>query len=73
MPKVEELEYVNMRKIKSANGEMTYTIKHGAITIQMSKEKTEFICRMLASWLGFEIVKKETLQMLKNKAKKRTL
>ncbi len=63
-----ENNYVNMRRMKAYNGEMIYTVKHGAVTVQINKEKAEFICRMLADWLGFDVEKKEILKMLKNKA-----
>jgi hypothetical protein len=66
--KIIENNYVNMKRMKAHNGEMVYTFGHGAVTVQINKEKAEFICRMLADWLGFEVEKKEFMRIIKNKA-----
>ena len=66
---MKQSEYVNMRRLNGANGK-TYVIKIGLVAIQFGKEKAEFICRMLADWLGFELVEKKKFEMLKKKAKK---
>ena len=63
-----ENNYINMRRIKSVKGELIYTVKHGAVTIQIDKEKAEFVCRMLANWLGLDVENKEIMKVLKNKA-----
>jgi len=63
-----ENNFIRMKRMKTVNKEMIYTLGHGAVTIQINKEKAEFICRMLADWLGFEIEKKEIMHMIKNKA-----
>ena len=52
-----ENNYVSMKKIKGQDEDWIYTIKHGAVTVQINKEKAEFICRMLADWLGFSVEK----------------
>ena len=63
-----ENNFVSMKRIKSQNGEMIYTVGHGMVTMQLNKEKAEFICRMLADWLELDVEKKEMIRMLKNKA-----
>jgi len=66
--KIVENNFVSMKRIKSPNGEMIYTVGHGMVTMQLNKEKAEFICRMLADWLELDVEKKGIVAMLKNKA-----
>jgi hypothetical protein len=61
-------QYIQMQMIPSINKEMIYTIKHGAVTMQINEEKAVFICERLADWLGCKVVKKEIIKILKNKA-----
>ena len=65
---VTENNYINMKRMRTINKEWIYTIKHGFVTVQINKEKAEFICRMLADWLGFEVVNKEIIKAMKEKA-----
>ena len=65
---VVENNYINMKRMKTVSKEWIYTIKHGILTIQINEEKAEFICRMLADWLGFELVKKEVVRAMKEKS-----
>lgn len=67
-----ENNYVSMKKIKGQDEDWIYTIRHGAVTVQINKEKAEFICRMLADWLGFSVEKKEIVKILKDKANTKT-
>lgn len=66
--KIVENNFVKMRRMKGQNGEMIYTVGHGMVTMQINKDKAEFICRMLADWLDLNVEKKEMIVMLKNKA-----
>lgn len=66
--KIVENNFVSMKRIKGQNGEMIYTIGHGMVTMQLNKEKAEFICKMLADWLELDVEKKGMITMLKNKA-----
>lgn len=65
---VVENNFVNMRRIKAPGGQMIYTVKHGPVMIQLSRDKAEFICRMLADWLDLDVEKKEIMKMIKAKA-----
>lgn len=63
-----ENNFVNMKRMKAHNGEMIYTVRHGAVTVQLNREKAEFICRMLADWLELDVEKKEMMSLIKRKA-----
>ena len=65
---VVENNFINMKRMKAHNGEMIYTVKHGAVTVQLNRDKAEFICRMLASWLELDVEKKEVMNLIKKKA-----
>lgn len=51
-------EYVHIKRLNGLDGKKVFIVKVGVVGIQVNAEKAEYICRMLASWLGFEVVEK---------------
>lgn len=56
-----EGDLVHMKRMNTSSG-LTITIRVGVISLEVSKEKAEYICRMLAHFLNLEIVGKHQLK-----------
>lgn len=69
-PKVVQIEgtgFIHMENLKTVNDELVYTIRAGAITIQLNKENAEYVCSRLKLWLE-EDDEETKLRILKTKA-----
>ncbi len=62
------LQSLQMEMLQTTNKETVFTIKHGALAIQIDEVKAQFVCEHLADWLGLEVVGKQKLRLLKNRA-----
>ncbi|MDC7250329.1 MAG: hypothetical protein PQJ49_10470 [Sphaerochaetaceae bacterium] len=60
-------EYVNMKRL-NRNKTTVFVLRIGLVSLQFNKEKAEFILRMLADWLGFELLDKDKAALLRRKA-----
>lgn len=63
-------ECINIKRLNSVNGKI-YVIQVGVLSVQINTEKAEFLCRMLANWLGFELIEKDKYEILKRKASRK--
>lgn len=43
--------YIHMENLKTVNNEPVYTIRNGALVMQINKESAELICTTLKEWL----------------------
>lgn len=46
--------YIHMENLKEVGGELVYTIRNGALVMQLNKESAELICTTLKEWLKQE-------------------
>ena len=46
--------YIHMENLKEVGGELVYTIRKGALVMQLNKESAELICTTLKEWLKQE-------------------
>lgn len=56
-PKVVQItgnNYIHMENLKEVGGELVYTIRNGALVMQLNKESAELICTTLKEWLEQE-------------------
>ncbi len=60
--------FIHMENLKTVNEELVYTIKNGALEIQLNKESAELVYITLQEWLKQDDKEKTKLRMLKNKA-----
>lgn len=62
---------INMQKLNQ-EGKKIFVIKNGTIGMQLSEEKAEFVCYMLANWLGLSVTKKQEVSLRKEKANEKS-
>lgn len=48
---IEGTGFIHMENLKTVNDELVYTIRAGAITIQLNKENAEYVYSRLKIWL----------------------
>lgn len=46
--------FIHMENLKTVNNELVYTIRNGALVMQLNKESAELICTTLKEWLKQE-------------------
>ncbi|AXX89377.1 hypothetical protein CKA55_12480 [Arcobacter suis] len=61
-------KYIHMENSKTVNNELVYTIRNGALVMQLNKESAELVSITLQEWLKQEDNEETKLRMLRNKA-----